>query len=408
MAGVATAQASHRRSASLDGLRALAALSVLAFHVWLYRDDRPKSGRRPELLDAILFEANLGLVCFFVLSGYLLYRSFARAALAGGTRVATRRYAVRRAARILPAYYACLAGCLVLYALFGPHNITPTVGEMPLFLVLGQNYSGTTIMQLNPVTWTLVVEAAFYLLLPLLGLLVLRLAPRRAWAQVAMILVLIAISVAWNGLAYHHGWSPLVKKLLPGFLGAFGAGMLVAVWIEWRRIARPPREGGHDGLGPWATGALALLGALVVFGDGYWSETVDGGSDARAMFAMLMPAAGFALIVAAIAGGRGRAVHWLGWRPLAAVGLVSYGLYLWHLPLLLVLRGQGLLPQALWPRMLVVLVAALVAAALSWRYVEQPAMAWAARRERRRAPEPGPAQAAPVPPRQPVAEGAPS
>ena len=70
------------RSAAIDGIRGLAALSVLGFHVWLYRENRPK-GDRSLLFDQIGFALHLGLVCFFVLSGFLLYRAFARAALGG-------------------------------------------------------------------------------------------------------------------------------------------------------------------------------------------------------------------------------------------------------------------------------------------------------------------------------------
>src|ERR687888_1678736 len=105
---------SPSRNASLDGVRAIAALSVLSFHAWLYRvGDAP--GERTALIDKVLFEASLGLICFFVLSGFLLYRPFVRAAIAGDTRVDVGRYAIRRAARILPAYYACLLLCIALY-----------------------------------------------------------------------------------------------------------------------------------------------------------------------------------------------------------------------------------------------------------------------------------------------------
>ncbi|HEX4673125.1 MAG TPA: acyltransferase family protein, partial [Solirubrobacteraceae bacterium] len=70
-----------RRAAGLDGLRALAALSVVCFHVWLYRFPDPTRIRRSGLFDYVLSDFRLGLILFFVLSGYLLYRGFARAAL---------------------------------------------------------------------------------------------------------------------------------------------------------------------------------------------------------------------------------------------------------------------------------------------------------------------------------------
>jgi len=102
------------REGRLDGIRAIAALSVVCFHVWLYRVDRPH-GRRTELLDQVLFHANAGLICFFVLSGYLLYGAFARAALTGAQGIAIGSYLRRRAARIVPAAWACGAGSLILY-----------------------------------------------------------------------------------------------------------------------------------------------------------------------------------------------------------------------------------------------------------------------------------------------------
>jgi peptidoglycan/LPS O-acetylase OafA/YrhL len=82
------------------------------------------------------------------------------------------------------------------------------------------------------------------------------------------------------------------------------------------------------------------------------------------------------------------ALRWLGWRPLAALGAVSYGVYLWHLPLLLVARHAGLLPTTLGPRLLVVLTGSVAATALSWRWIERP---WIERRrigrsERHRVP----------------------
>src|SRR4051794_33551364 len=66
-----------RRAAGLDGLRAVAALSVLCFHAWLYGFDDPSAVARNSFFDRAMFEMRLGLVFFFVLSGYLLYRGFA-------------------------------------------------------------------------------------------------------------------------------------------------------------------------------------------------------------------------------------------------------------------------------------------------------------------------------------------
>ena len=76
---------SEPRTGALDGLRGLAALSVVGFHVWLYRPDRV-TGERTEFGDRVFFELHLGLICFFVLSGFLLYRGLLRRPDFSGTR----------------------------------------------------------------------------------------------------------------------------------------------------------------------------------------------------------------------------------------------------------------------------------------------------------------------------------
>ena len=373
-----------RRLVALDGVRAIAALSVLVFHVWLYRADRPR-GERTELLDQVLFHANVGLICFFVLSGYLLYRAFARAALTGADGVALGPYARRRIARIMPAFWVCGALSLALFWVVGYDDLTPAPHELPLYALLLHNYSAETIGGLNPVTWTLCVEMAFYALLPLVGWAALRLGPRRIGAQIVLVVALMAVSPAWNVLVAAQGWGGVHERALPAYLASFGAGMLVAVWAEWRRAGARERSP----LGAWATAALVAAAAIVVAGDAVWHENgwwVRGGifDDGllrprmqAAALGHLGPATGFALLVAAAAAGSGPAVRWLSWRPLAGVGVVSYGLYLWHVPLLLVVREAGLLPAPLAPRLLVVLAISLAAAAASWRWVERP---WVERR----------------------------
>src|SRR5205814_175556 len=81
---------------------------------------------------------------------------------------------------------------------------------------------------------------------------------------------------------------------------------------------------------------------------------------------------------------RGPATAWIHARPLALVGIVSYGLYLWHLPLMLFGIRFGLLPHAFVPRLAVVLVPALFAGSASWLLVERVMLARASRIRRRR------------------------
>jgi peptidoglycan/LPS O-acetylase OafA/YrhL len=361
---VSSRQLQSARSAPLDGLRALAALSVLCFHVWLYQPGGAPTSRRA-LSDKLLFELNLGLICFFVLSGFLLYQAFARASLSGGSGVDVKRYAVRRAARIAPAYYACLAGCLLLYWLAGPRDMIPPAAELPLFGAFAQNYSAATVMEFNPVTWTLSIEAALYVVLPLIGLAAYRLGHKRVPGQVAMLVGLIGVTLGWNALVFAQDWRPIGPKVLPAYIGHFALGMLGALWFEHRRRNQST---------PLAAGPTAMLfaaGLGFVFLGGYWHETSGVGAT-YATFSGLPAALGFALVISATAAGSGPAVSWLRIRPLVAIGVISYGVYLWHLPLLLATRHLELMPDPFVLRMAVVLTLSLAAGFASWRLIEKP------------------------------------
>ncbi len=352
------------RSAPLDGLRALAALSVLVFHVWLYRDTPPPNPREA-LTDKFLFELNLGLILFFVLSGFLLYQAFARASIGSGKSVAFRDYARRRAARIVPAYYVNLAGCLLLFWLVGLMALVPQAEQLPLFAVFGQNFSPDTVMKLNPVTWTLSVEMSLYLLLPLIGFAALRFGPKRVATQVLFLLALIGLTLAWNALVLANDWSPIGRKVIPAFIGHFALGMLGALWFERRR------RDDADPLSPGATAAVFGAGMAFVFLNGYWHESGIG-DYGFSLSGSLLAALGFALMIVAAISGSGLSIGWLNFRPLVAIGVVSYGLYLWHLPLLLAARRFEIFPDAFAPRLAVVLMLSLTAAVASWKLVEEP------------------------------------
>jgi peptidoglycan/LPS O-acetylase OafA/YrhL len=369
------------RSNPLDGLRALAALSVVCFHAWLYRVEG-LPGERTALFDKVLFEASIGLVCFFVLSGFLLYRPFARAALTGADPVDLRRYAIRRAARIVPAYYASIAGCLLLFGVVGDPGVVPSAEHLPVFAVFGQNYSMDTVMKIDPVTWTLCVEAAFYLLLPLLGTVAFLLGPRRAAGQAAVLAGLVGVTIATNALLGGTDGGSLMSKALPTYVGFFAAGMLAAMWVERRRATRGPAT-----FAPAATALLMAGGLALVALHSYRHETVGSFNWVWTTFGNLPAAAGFALVIAAAAAGSGPALRWLAARPLVALGVISYGIYLWHLPLLLAVRELGVLPAAFVPRLALVLSLAIAAATLSWFLLERPVMRYAAsRRGRARSP----------------------
>ena len=179
-------------------------------------------------------EGRLGLVLFFVLSGFLLYRPWVSAALPGRP-PADRAYLIRRMARIVPAYYLALAGSVALLwgAAGTPGVRLPPATALPLFAVFAQNYSPSAVLSLDPPTWTLSIEASFYLVLPIVGLAAMRLGSSR-WSQVALPVAMIVAGLTWNRVT---GLAEPFDKALPAALPYFGAGMLVAVLASARPIA---------------------------------------------------------------------------------------------------------------------------------------------------------------------------
>ncbi len=106
--------------ASIDGLRGIAALSVFTFHGWLYTMPKPDASQRSTVGDYAAHELRLGLVLFFVLSGFLLSRPWFAAALDERRPPDLRRYLRSRVARIAPAYYVALVGSIgLLWGLSG-------------------------------------------------------------------------------------------------------------------------------------------------------------------------------------------------------------------------------------------------------------------------------------------------
>lgn len=351
------------RNRALDGLRALAALSVLAFHLWLYARPTPPASSADGFGDWTWSNLRLGLTCFFVLSGYLLYRPWLEAALGERSRPELLRYARSRAARILPAYYLALAGALIL--LSGTAGVPgvrlPPEGDLWLFGVFGQNFDSHSLLTLDPPMWTLTIEVSFYAALPLIAIAALRIG-RRIAGQLALTMGLLLLGLLWTTVVRHAGGALPLTKVLPAMLPYFALGMTAALW----RVARLPSPPSALALTAAAT-ALAINVALTVAAPGVATALHD------------IPAAiAFALVI--LLADSARRVPLLGSRLAAYLGEISFGIYLWHVPLLWWLRAHGLLPLSPIAAAPVVLAPTLLIAAASWRWVERPAIRWAKRR----------------------------
>lgn len=304
-----------------------------------------------------------GLLLFFVLSGFLLYRPWL-AATAGADPPDLRRYLRSRAARVLPAYYVALAGaCLLLAGSASVPGVRLPAGESwSLFVVFAENFSPSSVLTLDPPMWTLAVEISFYAALPLIGLLAIRLGRRR---QLLLPAALIAMGMIWNWVVGLSGGALPLTKVLPAMLPFFAIGMIAATLFERKPLE--PRGARRLGLL-----AVTALGVQAVF------EWLMPG--AASVLHDLPVAVAFAAVVAIAASAH--CPRLLRWRPLTATGTISYGLYLWHVPVLWWLRARGLLPLDPLAAAPIVIVPSVLIASLSWIWIERPGIAWAKRRSR--------------------------
>src|SRR5436305_7298022 len=153
--------------AVLDGARALACLSVIWYHIYQTPRDLhiwdPQSSAHP-LLNSFLYFGKYGVTLFFVLSGFLLFRPFAKALIFEKKWPSVRQYYVRRIFRIIPAYYASL---ILIVLLFQRQYLQPQHWqELGLFFTFFMDSSQATFKQINAPFWTLAIEWKFYMLLP--------------------------------------------------------------------------------------------------------------------------------------------------------------------------------------------------------------------------------------------------
>jgi peptidoglycan/LPS O-acetylase OafA/YrhL len=366
------------RFAGLDGLRGIAILMVVTCHASGF------AGLTQDQGGWLLLYLYAGVILFFALSGFLIYRPFVAGHARGDIGPGLARYARRRVLRIVPAYWLALT---VLALWPGLHGDVLGDQWWRFYLFLN-NYAMSTITAGLGVTWSLCVEVAFYALVPLFALGARTLAHRAGWvwwrAELAMIGVFWAVGVAVF-VSVVAGATPvwMASSILSAGMW-FSGGMALAV-VSVAAPSRPRAarlEAGfarHGGL-LWLAALVTLVGAacvprLAASPDGglAWFVTVH-------TFSRALLGVSAALAVAPIVAGTGgiaRAVS--GWRPLMLLGLISYGVFLWHWPLLAWLHGTdatlaGGSPElhAFGPLAVAGLVASIIAATLSYRLVELP------------------------------------
>jgi peptidoglycan/LPS O-acetylase OafA/YrhL len=335
----------------LDGLRGVFVLAVVCFHVGV-----PFMGG-----------GFLGVDGFFTLSGFLItslllneYRTVGHISLS--------KFYFRRACRLLPAAIAMLAivGTFIFLNNPSPASVAGNTLGIWSALLYVSNWAGipagpgslTNLGAFNHM-WSLSIEEQFYILWPLgLGLLL------RYWKQHIHLAVisLIAISVAIRiGLYLSQG--ELARWRINGGTDTRADGLLIgcllAVLISFGTLRFPV----------WATrlGAILSIGifaALCAFGD---FSTVFGHSAGVALTALSVAV----MILHLHVSPQGSFSRLLSARPLAGVGVVSYGVYLWHFPICVLVPATS---WADWPMQLIRAAFIILAVTFSYRYVEQPFM----------------------------------
>jgi peptidoglycan/LPS O-acetylase OafA/YrhL len=327
----------------VDGLRAVAVLAVVFFHL-------SRQG---------LAGGYLGVDMFFVLSGYLITAIIWSEMQAG--RFSILRFYDRRIRRIVPALLLLLAVTTVVSAVvllpsdlmgYGKSLLATLVFSANIYFWRDTDYFSAAAEQ-KPLLhlWSLGVEEQFYIFFPVILMLLARWCPRRALLLIA---VLSIASLVADMTATLVGGSLPAFFLLPTRAWELGVGACAALTPS----ALAPRGG--------TAGALATLGALLIVGalahpvDSYWFLPAG------------LPAVfGTALLIIAGHHELPMANRLLRLRAIVFVGLISYSLYLWHWPIIVLTQYYLVRPLTLF-EMLAALALMGVCAALSWQFVERP------------------------------------
>ena len=381
-----------------DGLRALAALSVVAVHTTFVSGFTLRSG-----LGNYTARLEIGVSVFFVISGFLLYRPFALAHFDGRS-VSIRGFWTRRLKRIIPAYWA--AFLIVTYVMHAD-KVRHGWGSLAVYLGFAQIYSPHYVLTGITQAWSLCTEMTFYLALPLwawalgrqtreaadqLRVEVLGLA---GWVAVSLVYRTIVLSAA--DLRPHHqspdGIFVTMPSWLPGYTDLFALGMLLAVFSAWTAsTGRSPPVLDHPAL-PWISWAIAgsLLVAVSDIGLPLTPVTASplGLSLARQTLYGLFA---FFLVAPGVVGPQDRGLirRMLQTRPIVFLGTVSYGIYLWHeswIQMFLRWTGDPLFTISFPELTVFVTVIATVTAAVSYYGAELPIIQGRIRVPRRTSPK---------------------
>ncbi|WP_422657879.1 acyltransferase family protein [Paenibacillus sp. EC2-1] len=341
----------------LDGLRALALIGVMCYH-WGF--DFAPGGF-------------LGVSIFFVLSGYLItdilasqWRNYGRLDL--------KDFWYRRFRRLLPAMFTMLIIVVTWVTLFDHTRLSSLRTDVAAAVTYISNWQFifqdvSYFESFGPPSplghmWSLAVEEQFYLLWPLIMLIGLYVFPRRG-QMLYFIVALAGISAITMALIYEPGSDPS-RVYFGTDTRAFSLLIGAALAIVWPSFKRPSTTSSmvRIGLDTIGTAALFLVIYMMWSTDRYEESLYQGG--------MVILSLASAVVVAILAHPASILGKIMGTRPLRWIGVRSYGIYLWHYPVLILTSPNGSpIENSLLHTSLQIAVSILLAA-LSWKYIENP------------------------------------
>ncbi|WP_084478406.1 acyltransferase family protein [Nocardia jejuensis] len=362
---------------ALEGMRALAALGVVLTHVAFQTGAswHPVLGRVWERFD-------MTVAIFFALSGFLLWRPHAAAARGLGDSPSAARYLLHRAARILPAYWAVVCAVLILLP-----SAAHTAGFRVWVANLGllQVFVPLTLTDGLTQMWSLSVEVAFYIALPLIALGLKWLRGQRAPRRVPVLLGIGLVFLGWNFIPIPTPDAIHADNWLPAYIPWFVMGMVLAELVDGAAAALPLAEQPRlrriagDIRVMWPVAAVAFLLSATDLGG---PEGLTHGAPWQYVTKMALGAViGFSLLAPLVLrpGVRHR---WLEGRVAATLGRWSFGIFIWHLAVLSIIfpvfgivpfRGHFILVYCL------TVAFTLPLAAASYALIEEPLRLWTRR-----------------------------
>jgi peptidoglycan/LPS O-acetylase OafA/YrhL len=377
------------RIATIDGLRGIAILLVVWFHVWQICWQSAVIPLVNVSLQPFPETGFLGVALFFFISGFVLLLPYAEAARLGRRPPPLRHFFLRRFFKIVPSYVLCIVVLLALGVESYP-SFSDAVRDVAFHLLFIHDWFAVTNGTIDGVMWSLGAEVQFYLIFPFIAAAFVR-------RPIAATIAMFAIANAWRiwCMASNHYFLAQRMQQLPAYFDFFAAGMLAAALSAV--VAQRPALTRRRGLFT----ALALAGFAVMFivTRGYFDQRYDAGwpylqdLELRSLLALGYAAAGLGSLFAVRAFQRA-----LGNPALLFLAAISYNLYLWHQPLAKLLMAHHVPPfrgadphldDAWRLAFAFVAVAAAVAVSSAITYgFERPILRWSKRWERGGGPEP--------------------